>query len=162
MKDNYRSFSICSRWRFRPWPARFTGAALPARPRPPQLAAGTGGPLLGGRRHRLGQPVGCDPKGLLGAVASVRGLGRRCRRPLAPGCTGRRRRIPHGPDGEGARILPWCGRGAVLSPGLRPAQRKTGCANRIFNVLRPFPVCESMPRTTWVQGLFPRRNQDKS
>ena len=34
--------------------------------------------------------------------------------------------------------------------------QKTGCANRLFRVFKgPFPVCESMPRTTWVQG-FPR------
>ena len=96
--------------------------------RPPQPAAGAGGPLLGGptgasgrslpvrRRRRLGQPFGCDPKGLLGAVVSVSGLGRRCRRPLAPGCTGRRRRIPHGPGGEGARVLTRCGRWGPFCP----------------------------------------------
>ena len=39
--------------------------------------------------------------------------------------------------------------------------QKTGCANRVFSVQRPFPVCKSLPRTTWVQGLFPRRNQDR-
>ena len=38
--------------------------------------------------------------------------------------------------------------------------QKTSCANHIFSVQRSFPVCESMPRTTWVQGLLPRRNQD--
>ena len=31
--------------------------------------------------------------------------------------------------------------------------QKTGCANRIFSVQRPFPGCESLPRTTWVQGF---------
>ena len=46
--------------------------------------------------------------------------------------------------------------------GFTSDSQRTGCANRIFSVQRPFPVCESIPRTTWVQGLFPRRNQDKS
>ncbi len=31
--------------------------------------------------------------------------------------------------------------------------QRTGCANRIFSVQLPFPVCESIPRTTWVQGF---------
>ena len=52
--------------------------------------------------------------------------------------------------------------GSVLSPRITGGGQMTGCANRIFSVQRPFPVCESMPRTTWVQGLFPLRNQDKS
>ena len=77
-------------------PARFAGAALPARPRPlspqpaPEALSSAVRPERRGRslpvrrRRRLGQPVGCDPKGLLGAVASVRGLGRRCRRPWLP------------------------------------------------------------------------------
>ena len=47
-------------------------------------------------------------------------------------------------------------------PPVTSGSQKTGCANRSLNVLRPFPVCESMPRTTWVQGLFPLRNRDKS
>ena len=51
---------------------------------------------------------------------------------------------------------------SVLSPGFTSGGQKIGYANRIFSVQRPIPVCESIPRTTWVQGLFPRRNQDKS
>ena len=39
------------------------------------LCAGAEDPLPGRHRCRLGRPVGCDPKGLLGAVASVRGPG---------------------------------------------------------------------------------------
>ena len=50
--------------------------------------------------------------------------------------------------------------GYVLPP-VTSARRKTGCANRNFSVQRPSPVCESMARTTWVQGLFPLRNQAK-
>ena len=42
--------------------------------------------------------------------------------------------------------------GSVLS-WVTSAHRKTGCANRVFNVQRPFRVCESLPRTTWMQGL---------
>ena len=52
--------------------------------------------------------------------------------------------------------------GGRSAPGLRPAVRRTGCANRNVGVQRPFPECESLPRTIWVQGLFPHRNQDKS
>ena len=40
-----------------------------------------------------------------------------------------------------------------LCPGITSGSQKTGCANRIFSVQRPFPVCESMSRTTWVQGF---------
>ena len=40
-------------------------------------------------------------------------------------------------------------------PRVTSAQRKTGCAKRNFSVQRPFPVCESMPKTTWVQELGP-------
>ena len=49
-----------------------------------------------------------------------------------------------------------------LNPPVTSTGQNTGCANCIFSVQRPFPVCQSLPRTTWVQGLFPRRNQDKS
>ena len=35
---------------------------------------------------------------------------------LAAGCTGIRRRIPHGPGGEGARVLPRCGKRVPLNP----------------------------------------------
>ncbi len=45
------------------------------------------------------------------------------------------------------------GDGARSVPRVTFGQRKTGCANRVFSVQRPFPVCESLPRTTWVQGL---------
>ena len=107
------------------------GAVLPVRPQPPHPGV-SGGPapsgrqpvspqpkpevlsladhprasgrsLSGRRRCRLGQLVGFNPKGLLGAVASVRGLGRQCRRPLAAGGTGGHRRIPHGPGRAGRR-----------------------------------------------------------
>ena len=64
------------------------------------------------------RPTGCDSKGLLGAVALVRGVGRRCRCPLATGCTGGRRRIPHVPGG-GSRFSRSWQTGAVLSLGLR-------------------------------------------
>ena len=52
--------------------------------------------------------------------------------------------------------------GSVLLPRVTSSGQKAGFANRNFSLHRPFPVCEPMPRTTWVQGLFPRRNQDKS
>ena len=99
-------------------------------------AAEAGGPLPGGpprasgrspsgrRRCRLGQLVGFNPKGLLGAVASVRGLGLGCRRPLAAGGTGGHRRIPHGPGGAGRRSCNGAAGGARSVPGLRPAVRR--------------------------------------
>ena len=42
--------------------------------------------------------------------------------------------------------------GSALPPGYirQPEYR---CANRVFFVQRPFPVCESLPRTTLVQGF---------
>ena len=89
------------------------GATLSARPRSVQ-------PGPPGRRPSFrpspvpSRPTGCDSKGLLGAAASVRGVGRRCRRPLATGCTGGRRRIPHVPGG-GSRFFRSWQTGAVLS-----------------------------------------------
>ena len=79
--------------------------------------------------------------------------------------------LSHSPADEGgncpskATLLPSpsaVGRRVRSVPRVTSGSQKTGCANRIFSVQRPFPVCESMHRTTWVQGLFPRRNQDKS
>ena len=47
----------------------------------------------------------------------------------------------------------WKKNGRVVA-SITSAHRKGGCANRIFRVFKgPFPVCESMPRTTWVQGF---------
>ena len=43
--------------------------------------------------------------------------------------------------------------GARSVPRVTSGSQKTGCANRNFSRQRPFPVCESMPRTTWVQGF---------
>ena len=55
-----------------------------------------------------------------------------------------------------------CGQSGKKPPrSLRPAVRRPVVRTGIFSVQRPFPVCEFMPRTTWVQGLFPLRNQDK-
>ena len=57
------------------------------------------------------------------------------------------------------RKQPVCLRSLTVGRRVRSAHRvtsdgqKTGFANRIFSVQRPFPVCESMFRTTWVQGL---------
>ncbi len=84
------------------FPTAEAGGLLPGRP-----PRASGRSLSGHLRCRLGQLVGFNPKGLLGAVASVRGLGRRCRRPLAASGTGGRR-IPHGP----------------ACPRLRPAVRR--------------------------------------
>ena len=38
-------------------------------------------------------------------------------------------------------------------PRVTSGSQKTGFANSVFSVQRPFPVCESLPRTTWVQGF---------
>ena len=63
------------------------------------------------------RPVGrMRPERPTRAVASVRGLGRRCRRPPAAGCTGGRRLIPRGPGG-GAGLATVRQTGSVLSPG---------------------------------------------
>ena len=126
---------------------------------PPCGPIGASGLSLPGRLCHL---AGCDPKGLCNPVDSVCVLGRRRRRPLAPGCTGGRRRIPRGLGGAEGWSCHGAASGLRSVPRVTSGSQKTGCANRIFNVLRPFPVCESMPRTTWVQGLFPRRNRDKS
>ena len=73
-----------------------------------------------------------DPRGLLGAVASVRRLGRQCRRPLAAGGTGGHRRIPHGPGG-GAGLSTVRQTGSFC-PQVTSSGQKTGCANRDFVV----------------------------
>ena len=44
-------------------------------------------------------------------------------------------------------------RQAKTAPEFTSGSQKTGCANRVFSVQLPFPVCESMSRTTWVQGF---------
>ena len=84
-------------------PPRADGSLFPRsrnrRSSPWRTTPGVRASLSGRRRYRLGQLVGFNPKGLIGAVASVRGLGRRCRRSLAAGIAGGRRRIPHGPGG---------------------------------------------------------------
>ena len=51
--------------------------------------------------------------------------------------------------------------GSIPSPRLRPAVRRPVVRIVISAFTGSFPVCASLPRTTWVQGLFPRRNQDK-
>ena len=76
---------------------------------------------------------------------------------------------PEGPA-RGSGVCSWPGPAVPASPGCRrhrwtpntsrprlppvtSGSQKAGCANRVFSVQRPFPVCESLPRTTWVQGL---------
>ena len=74
--------------------------------------------LSGRRRCRLRQLVGFNPKDLLGAVASVRGLGRRCRQ--SPGCRRHRWTSPNTsrPWWRGAPVLHRCGRrGPFCPPG---------------------------------------------
>ena len=53
----------------------------------------------------------------------------------------------------GEPVFPRCGRRGSFCPRVTSGSQNTGCANRVFNVRRPFPVCESLPRTTLMQGL---------
>ena len=42
---------------------------------------------------------------------------------------------------------------ALSDPRATSGSQKTGCAKHNVGVQRPFPVCESLPRTIWVQGF---------
>ena len=145
---------VSSPWAYYPTLCRFCRGPLVFLAQPGlydgSVAQGAGSPAHGG--PGAGCPAGLG--GHSGKKTPARGRGPKPQ-------SSERGQLPFESDvvAFGRQQLAGGGRSA---PGLRPAVRRTGCANRNVGVQRPFPVCESLPRTIWVQGLFPHRNQDKS
>ena len=117
--------------------ARFAGAAHPARlrPRSPQP-----GPEVSPRLS----PVPSRPAGRMRPERPTRGSsvsswpgGRRSPRPLAAGCTGRPRRIPHGPGEAGRGSCHGAAGGAGSASPVTSGGQKTRCANRGLHVRTP-------------------------